>query len=72
MKEVRRLLNEIESEEIQKAKAESDNMVCRCTHKHIEHHKTHSVNYSAGVCRIENCDCRGFVINNQKIREEKR
>lgn len=60
LKEVRRLLAEIEKDRILEAKSAGDNQVCECGHKHKEHGLTYSINYSAGMCK--KCKCMRFLI----------
>jgi len=57
--EARRLLWEVTNEKLQKQKEESDNMICKCGHKHKDHSVRYSINYTAGMCR--KCECENFL-----------
>lgn len=37
------------------------NPMCRCGHRHDQHGKSMSVNYSAGNCANEKCKCKKFL-----------
>lgn len=34
---------------------------CECGHKHSEHGESMSINYSAGCCQIDDCNCAHFL-----------
>jgi len=52
MREVDGELNEIEKENYR-------SMICQCGHKHSEHGKSYSINYTAGFC--SKCKCCHFI-----------
>ena len=58
--EARRLMREVEKEEWQKKKESGDSQICECGHRHDEHGKLLSVNYSAGFCKV--CNCNKFIL----------
>ena len=61
IKQARKLMFEVDKERKEKIKSDSDNMICRCGHKHKEHTSSLSINYTAGFC--SKCDCEHFVSN---------
>ena len=60
IKKARKLMLEVIQERRDKARAKSDNMLCKCGHKHKNHSDTYSVNYTAGFCSL--CDCEHFLM----------
>jgi hypothetical protein len=35
--------------------------LCRCKHKRRDHADSYSVNYTGGVCRVEDCLCLNYL-----------
>jgi hypothetical protein len=60
IQEARRLMFEVSAERKALAKAEKDNLLCKCFHKHSDHSESYSINYTAGFC--SKCDCEHFLM----------
>lgn len=71
IKEAKRLMIEVTESERQMEIERVNNLFCRCGHTHKEHTKSYSINYSAGFCITEKCDCRNFISAPQQVKELK-
>lgn len=38
-----------------------ENPMCRCGHRHDQHGKSRSINFSAGTCEVKECKCERFL-----------
>ena len=50
-------------------KNKMENDFCKCEHERKLHGKSHSIDYTQGKC--SECQCEGFMIDNNKINEER-
>ena len=46
-----------------------ENDFCKCEHERKLHGESHSIDYTQGKC--SECQCERFIINNNKINEER-
>lgn len=61
IKLARKLMMEVELEEVSERKAESENHICECGHKRSNHGISYNINYTGGFCK--ECDCKHFLMN---------
>lgn len=73
IKQARDLMIAVTNDERKKRFADkqdaTDNHICNCGHRRIEHTKSYSLNYTEGFCTIGECSCRHFNYNRASVDE---